>query len=206
MAYTGILLRGDTFNTIYLDPPIDRELVVAGEHLGLTTVGSTTYWLNVAALSTISMITDDQGTSIPGINTSALPIDFDGDGYLKEEVDHLLVGGTYLFRYAALNALEALTDSSFKFGSYDLVPANLDFLNGAKPTMSVLTIDDVVVTFTQGVKALVYNETTREELGIVDTSEATLTFGSAQTVGDVITAVCLDADYNHSMKDKLTIA
>lgn len=206
MAYTGILVRGEVFNTIYLDPPIAREIVMAGEHLGLTTVGANTYWLNVAALSAISGITDDQGNFTPGFKTSDLPITYDAVGYIKSEATHMLVNGSSLWRYAPLGALEVLTNSSFKFGSYDLKPANLDFITTYVPVMSALTTSNCVVTFTKGIKARVFNETTRQELGVLSTSGGTLTFSGAQTLGDIITAQALDADYNHSAKHKLVIA
>ncbi len=183
MAYTGILLRGANFNTIYNDAPISREIVMAGEHLGFNTFGGVNYWLNIAALSFISSITDNQGNYSPGFKTSDLPITYDGVGYIKEESTHMLINSAYKFNYI-----------------------NLDFMSSAVPIMSTLTVNDVVVTFTQGVKAVVFNETTRTELGIVDTSGTTLTFGAAQTIGDIITAKCLDADYNHSTKHKLVIS
>ena len=183
MAYTGILMRGALFNTIYLDAPIEREITMAGEHLGVTTVGGTTYWLNTAVLATIGAISNDQGAFIPGFNTTALPITYNGVGYIKEDTDHMLIDSTYKWNHV-----------------------NLDFTSSAVPVMSGLTTAEVVVTFTQGTKAVVFNETTRTELGIVTTSGATLTFGSAQTLGDIITAQCLDANYNHSTKHMLTIA
>lgn len=182
MAYTGILLRGDTFNTIYLDPPIAREMVVAGEHAGFTTNTGVVYWLNIAALATIGTINDDQGNSIAGINTTALPIAYTGAGYIKEETTHMLVGGTYRFH-----------------------AANLDFMSFFTPTIVSLTVNDINVTFASGVKAVVFNETTRTELGIIDTSGVTLTFGSAQTISDVITVAALDADYNRSANAIQTI-
>ncbi len=184
MAYTGILTRGASFNTIYNDAPIAREITMAGEHLGLGTSGGVNYWLNIAALSTISPIIDDQGNFTAGLSTAALPITYDGvGGYIKEESTYMLINDAYKLNHN-----------------------NLDFMSSAVPIMSLLTVNDVVVTFTQGVKAVVFNETTRTELGIVDTSGSTLTFGSAQTIGNIITAKCLDANYNHSTKHKLVIS
>ena len=53
MAYTGILLRGEAaFNTLYNDPPIAREVAIGAEHLGIGSLSSTVYWLNLQALST----------------------------------------------------------------------------------------------------------------------------------------------------------
>lgn len=182
MAYSGILLRGDTFNTIYLDPPIAREMVVAGEHAGIATNTGTVYWLNIAALATIGLINDDQGNFIAGISTAALPIAYDGTGYIKEEATYMLVGGAYEWNHI-----------------------NIDFSSSFVPTISALTVDDITVTFTKGVRAVVFNETTRTELGIVTSSGATLTFGSQQTVGNVITVQALDASYNRSANAMATI-
>ena len=181
--YTGILLRGEPFNAIYLDPPIAREAVVAGEHMGIATNTGVVYWLNVAALATIGLINDDQGNSIAGISTSALPIQYSGTGYIKEESDHMLIGGAYKLNHV-----------------------NTDFMTSFKPTIVSLTVADINVTYTSGTKAVVFNETTREELGVITTSGTTFTFGVAQTVGDVISVKGLDASYNLSAATAAIIA
>ncbi len=202
MAYTGILVRADTFNEIYLDPPIAREIAVAGEHLGIGTFSSSIHWLNIAALAKIGEIQDANGTTSLGFKTSDLPITYDA-GYMVETANWLLINDTHKFRYAALGALEVLTDSSFKFGSKNIDVEVFSFITG-KPTITALSTTSITVDFNQGVKALIYNETTEALLGEVTSSGGTLAF-SDQTIDDDITAQAVDASYNKSAKTMQTI-
>jgi len=197
MAYTGILVRAATFNAIYTDPPIAREIAMAGEHIGVGTNTSQIYWLNTLALSKIGLVYDENGNSYPGFKTSALPITYDA-GYLQDKTDHLLVDLGVKFRYAPLGALEVLDDSNFKFGSKNIDVEVFSFITG-KPNITALSNISIVVEFTQGEKVLIYNETTEALLGEITSSGGSLTF-SAQTIGDDITAQAVDTSYNLSAK------
>lgn len=198
-SYSGILSRGDTFNTIYNSPPIAREMVTAGEHIGWGTMASNVYWLNPAVLSKIGEVTDDAGTFAASFKTSDIAIDYDGTGYLKEMGDHLLVDGLYQFRYDALDALEALTDTNFTFGTMDIDVAVLDHISTKTTTITDLTTTSITATWTKGNTARVTNETTGTYLGAISTSGGSLSF-SAQTSGQVISVVILDSAYNYSAK------
>ena len=208
MAYTGILLRGDTFNNIYLDPPIAREVVMAGQWLGAGTDdgtgGTNIYYLNLAQLEKIGVRTDDQGAYLAGFNTTDLPIVFDGvGGYIKKETDYMFVNATHKWWYAGVRAIKTGTHESVTFtdGTNDAT-VNITELVFAqyKPAFSALTTVDVVCTYTTGTQVRIYNETTGQHLGFITSSGGTLTFGTAQTIGDVITAAAVDTNYNYSAK------
>lgn len=213
MAYTGILLRGDTFNNIYLDPPITRELALAGQWIGAGADngagGTNLYWLNLVQLAKLGELTDDQGSYTPGFKTSDLPVVFDGVGYIRDETDHMLVDGLYKWYYAGVKAIKSgdHTTVTFTDGATNDTVIDLSALAFSQyaPAISGATTVDITCTFTDGVRVRVYNETTGEHLGFINSSGSTLTFGSAQTIGNVLTAVAADADYNYSAKAATTI-
>lgn len=213
MAYTGILLRGDTFNNIYLDPPITREAVVAGQWAGIGADngagGTNIYWMNLAQLVKIGMLTDDQGNYTPGFLTSDLPIVFDGAGFIKEESDHILIDSTYKWYYLGLKAIKAGDHTSVTFTDGGVNDTVIDLTKLAfaqyKPTISSASTLDITCTFASGDRVRVYNETTGNHLGFITTSGATLSFSVAQSISDVLSAVAGDADYNYSAKAVHTI-
>ena len=202
MAYTGILLRGDTFNIIYNDAPIAREMAMAGEHIGVGTTTGVNYWLNTAELAKIGKITDDQGNFQPGIHTTDLQIYFDGPGYIRKESGYMLVDGAFKFYLAALNNITQADDSTLIIENTSIDVASLYFITSYRPTIDALSTTAITVSYTLGDRVYVYNETTKTDLGEIATSGATLTFASAQTAGDVITVYALDSRYNHSSKAK----
>lgn len=197
MANTGILLRGGTFNEIFVDPPVTREATLAGSFLGISG-----YWINLPVLSKLGEVTDSQGSFTAGFKTSDLPITYDA-GYLQEDTDALLVNGN-AFRVAPLSALEVLSSTSFKFDGIDIDVAMLNFLTTYKATIDFLSQTDITVTFTC-LKVLVRNETTGIDLGEVTTSGDTLTFSSTQNIGDEITVRTVDSHYNKGIKTYETV-
>jgi hypothetical protein len=205
MAYTGILLRGDTYDNIKNDPPIEREAVMAGEFIGVTTISGQTYYLNTAALALISEVAAD-GTTAAGFKTSDLPVTYDG-GLIDASVDTagITIDGSYLWRYSALANLEKADDLNFKIKSYEMITADLAFVCH-KPTIDALSATAITVSWSYGEKSLVYNKTTSTALGEITSSGDSLTFGSSQTSGDVIQVWTEDADGNKSLQVQRTIS
>lgn len=200
MAFTGILTRGEAvFNDLYIDPPIAREVAVAAEHLGVGSLSSTVYWLNLQALSAVGKIIDDQGNVFTGFKTSELPITYDGNGYVKNTASAMLVDGAYQFRYAPLDALEVLSDTSFKFGTMDIDVAVLDFISTTHSTIDTLSQTSITVTFTKGEFVIVYNESLGTQLGTISTSGGSLSYASI-AIGTVVSVYAVDDKYNHSAK------
>ncbi len=203
MAYTGILLRGDTYDAITADPPINREVVMAGEFLGATTIGGSIYYLNLAELVKIGT-PDAQGNFTPGFKTSELPITYNG-GYIQRYDTYMGVDGTYTWRYEPLANIEVASTTELKISGVSMNTPNLKFFS-YKPTIDALSTTEITVSYTTGTKAVVYNATTSTQLGELTASGATLTFGAAQNSGDVIYVWTVDADDNKSLQVKGTIA
>jgi hypothetical protein len=202
MAYTGILVRADTFENIFADPAIEREIAMAGEYLTVGTPSGVTY-LNLAALSRIGIVNDD-GTNIPGFKTSDIPINYDGTGFIKQETGWMLVKGVYKWYYEGLSGLKAASNTAATFtNGTDDATVNITALvtSQAKPAGITVSTTTAVVNFV-GLRVRVYNETTGKLLGFIETSGETLTFAEAQTTGDIITACICDEDFNYSLKIK----
>lgn len=203
MAYTGILLRGDTFANVVADPPINREVAMAGEWFGTTTMGGNTFYLNLAELSKIGKSTDNSGGFAPGIKTSELAITFDG-GLFDKQATAITVNGSSTWRFTPLHNLEQADENVITVEGVTMYTPGLSILS-FKPTIDALDANEITVSFSKGTKALVKNETTGTDLGEVATSGGTLTFSAAQNSGDHITARVIDADYNYSLKSKGTV-
>jgi hypothetical protein len=201
MAYTGILIRGNTFNNIQADPPINREIVTAGDHFGIVTYEGNKYYINLSVLKYFGEIDVDGSVSYAGFKTSNVPITFDS-GLFDDTVDanYLVVSG-HNWNYAALEGIEKATSTELKVGGVSLDVANLQFI-GSKPTIDSLSTTDITVSWSVGLKALVYNITTSTALGEVTTSGGTLTFASAISSGDEVKVWVVDADDNKTLQTK----
>jgi hypothetical protein len=202
MAYTGILLRGSDFTTIYNDPPINREAAMAGDHLALGSYSGIITYLNIGQLSKIGKLTDENGTYVPGFKTSDLPINFDGNGYIKNNNTNMLVAGTYQWDHEALAALVTVDDTTFEFASTSIDVDKWTFAIQYEPVIDALNDTDITVSFTRGAKCIVYNQTTKTDLGEVTSSGTTLTFAASQNAGDEIIVYAVDANYNKSLNTK----
>jgi hypothetical protein len=204
MAYTGILLRGDTYDNIHSDPAVGREAVIAGEFLSLGTFTGVVHYLNIEQLARIGKIGAD-GTYAPGFKTSALPITFNGGTFdTTEDNDYIVVEG-HNWRYEPLANIEAADATNLTISGVNLSVPGLALLS-SKPTIDALTADDITVSWSTGAKCFVYNNTTSTMLGEIALSGGTLTFSSAQTTGDEILVWTVDDDTNTSMKRKGVIA
>ena len=237
MAYTGILLRGDTYANIVADPPIAREAVVAGEALGLTTIGNNTFYLNVAMLANIGKV-DSSGVGANETKTSELPLLFDAGELIIDDTkltirgkellyDHLkeitkvtgseaILAGQSIKPDVLAKITKALQGETIIDGE-TMIPSQLSkimsitgnsittdgvYYLDAKPTITNITVNDITVDFHLGAKVEVYNHTTSTLLGEITTSGGTLTYGAAQTSGDVIYVWGLDADDNKTLQKK----
>jgi len=206
MAYTGILLRGDTQPNIYNDPPIAREACMGGEFMALGTNSGVNYWLNIAALSTIGELTPGTGVVEVGIRTAALPVIFNGPGYIREDTDEMLIKGTYSWNHAALSNVKVANDTMLRIENFDVETPILSFKNSALAAITALNTLDITVSWATGDFVEIYNETTKVMLGTSNTSGTVFTFPAAQTVGDHITVRAVDGSYNKSAKTKGVIA
>ena len=133
MAYTGILLRGDTYDAIVADPPIAREAVMAGEKLGLGTLSGVVHYLNIAMLAAVG----DTETK-----TSEFPILFDG-GELQVNNQGLVVRGT---QWYFINITES-TATNLTVDGITINPTALQNISYGDATQ--FTIDSITMNPTE---------------------------------------------------------
>lgn len=206
MADTGILLRGDLFNTIFVDPPVTRELAMAGSWLGAGvdngTGGTDVHYLNLAALATIGKVMDDQGVAQNGFKTTELPITYDG-GLFKQLPEGILINDDKTLYYAALGFKSVTPDLIIFSDTTELDVKYLKFLNYLPDVVSNAT--DITVTWNQGIGARIYNETTSTDLGVTTQSGVAYNYAVMPSSGDVISISQFDADYNYAKKQTVII-
>ena len=206
MADTGILLRGDTFNNLYIDPVVTRELAVAGQWLSAGTdngVGGTNvHYLNLAALAKIGKLQDDQGTGEINLKTSDLPIKYDG-GLFNQQPEGIIIDENYMLWFASLG-FKAVTADKLTF--LDDTELDLTYYKYILylPTVTY-TAADITVVWAQGVKAAIKNETSGIDLGYATVSGAAYTYPTAPSVGDVISVQMIDVNFNAARKQTITI-
>lgn len=214
MAYTGILVRGlATFSDMVADPAILREIALAGRALTVGIYdgsgGVEQVYLNLGLLSRIGAYDNSGGVAFPGFKTSELAINYDGDGYIKQGADHVLLAGLHKFYYASAGVKSASIDQLVLTNGSTEVSIDIGALEFSQSTADSMTLSasDATVYFTQANTQgfILYNETTGTFLGKGTASGDTVTFQSNQVAGDVISVVLHDANYNYSSKIKGTV-
>jgi len=207
MAQTGILLRGDIFSTIYADPVVAREVALAGNWLTIGTDdgsgGVNEFYLNLAALSRIGKLLDDQGNGNIDLKTSNLPIIFDA-GLFKEQADHILIKNNYRLYFEALG-FKNVTSSTIVFE--DDTELDIDYLiqQQTRPIIEASTSTDITLDWNSGTP-VVFNETTKTDLGTPSTPHVAHVYSVAPSPGDIISVCLRDADYNYGRKRTVTIS
>lgn len=210
MADTGILIRGDLFNNIFIDGPVTREIVMAGSWLGAGTDngtgGTDVHYLNLAALAMIGKLEDDQGAGTIGFKTSELPITYDGGLFEKSTdplVQGIIVDVNNILYYEALG-FKKVTSSELTFLDDSVLNLNYYKFLTYKPDVTFTALD-VTVTWSAGAKAAIFNESTSTPLGYATISGQAYTFPVAPQVGDVISISMIDAEFNAGKKQTITI-
>jgi len=206
MADTGLLLRGDLFNIIFIDPVVTREIAIAGAWLSAGTDngtgGTDVHYLNLAALAKIGKLNDDQGSSDAGLKTSDLPITFDG-GLFNQQPEGIIVDENFMLYFAALGFKEVTEDKlTFLDDSFLDLPY-LKFLNYL-PDVAATAVD-ITVTWNQGVKAQITNETSGTALGYATTSGSPYVYPVAPAANDIISVAMIDGTFNAAKKQTITI-
>jgi len=224
MAYTGILLRGDTQPNIMADPPIHRELAITDKGLVLgydSGSGVVNFTLNYDILSKLATVADDGTIAFEGLKTSDVPILFDGSGDIKVTPDSIILKDVHILS----NSLEFIksvssvsmvitdranpeTTKTLIFDDIIRVSAitaemidTLGQLNSA-PVLANPTTTTVDITNVQGTVEVV--DENESSLGTL-TADGTLTFSTTQTSGARVYAYSYDVSKNRSKRTSILI-
>jgi len=224
MAYTGILLRGDTHANIIADPPIHREAaitdkaVIVGYDSGS---GVVLFPLNYALLSKIGAVADDGTVALNGIKTSDLAIVFDGTGDLNITDSNFTIKDTHIlstsleFIKSMTSTTMTITDLGDPETTQDIVFADIirvsaitqgmiDNLTAISnvPVLATPSTTTVDITNVQGTVEVV--DENESSLGTL-TADGTLTFSTTQTSGARIYAYNYDVSKNKSKRVSILI-
>jgi len=224
MAYTGILLRGDTHQNIMNDAPIHRELAITDKGLVIgydNGSGVVNFTLNYDILSKIAAVAVNGTVAFNGLKTSNIPILFDGNGDIKITdsaitVRDIHVISTSLKFIKSVNfdnmiisdGLDPETTKTLVFDDILRVSAittgmitDLGAINGS-PVLATPTTTTVDITNVVGTVEVV--DEAEASLGTL-TADGTLTFGAVQTSGARIYAYNYDESKNRSKRTSILI-
>lgn len=224
MAYTGILLRGDTHANIIADPPISREATITDKAVVVgydTGSGVVLYPLNYAVLSKLGTVAADGTVAFTGFKTSDIPISFDGTGDLMISDTSITIRDSHVLS-TSLKYIKSVNSTSMTITDLgtpevtktlvfadltrvsaitaDMI-ADLGVINNspilASPTTTTVAITNVVGTVE------VFDEA-ESSLGTL-IADGTLTFSVAQVTGARVYAYNYDVSKNRSKRTSILI-